>query len=57
MEPTVEVENMDENKCKGDVTSGPLEPVPFVARVSVVPQIGMPATSDPNPDDRVKEDW
>ncbi len=47
---------MDEDKGEGDVSGHPLKPVPLIARKSVIPQVRVPALSDPNADDRVKED-
>jgi hypothetical protein len=56
MKPAVQVKHMDEDKGKGDVSGHPLKPVPLVARKSVIPQVRVPALSDPNPNDRVEED-
>jgi hypothetical protein len=46
----MQVKNMDKNKCKRDVTGGPLEPVPLVAGEAIVPQIRVAAPGDPHPD-------
>lgn len=56
MEPTVKMQHMGKDEGEGNVARHPLGPIPLIASKAVVPQIRLPAPSDPNSDDRMEED-